>query len=490
MQKKVDAIHNQALRILETVGIRLHHVELLARLRDLDVKVVNDTAFFSPEQVMVAVDQAPQAFTLHARNPSHDMTVGDGIVHYAPGYGCAAISGPDGSRRDAVMADYVRFAKLVHQSPHFRINGGILAQPSDVPAAQSHLLMIYAALLSSDKCLLGIPGGRAQMQALMGLASVAFGGRKAFAARPHLLTLINTLSPLQIDETTLEAMLTAASHHQPLIISPSPAAGTTGPIDLAANISLATAEALAAITVVQLIHPGTPVLFGLMCLGADLRTGSVAYGSPAFSLQARYTAALARRYRLPSRFGGILTDAPSLSVQCGYESMLNLLSNVQNGVNLIAHGAGTVGSVAAMSYEKFIIDLEIIDMVDYYCGDLSVNADTLNLDVIREVGPGGLFLSSRDTLEKCRTRAWDASVGLRRSTGEGAQQGPLYRRIAERQRRLLEAYSKAPPAMEPSLVAALDDYMQDQGVERKHLERIRRLVERVDTIDLLGKEHA
>jgi trimethylamine--corrinoid protein Co-methyltransferase len=285
-------------------------------------------------------------------------------------------------------------------------------------------------------------------------------------------------------------MLAAASHHQPLIISPSPAAGTTGPIDLAANISLATAEALAAITIVQLIHPGTPVLFGLMCLGADLRTGSVAYGSPAFSLQARYTAALARRYRLPSRFGGTLTDAPSLSPQCGYESMLNLLSNVQNGVNLIAHGAGTMGSVAAMSYEKFIIDLEIIDMVKYYCGDLSVDEDTLNLDVIREVGPGGLFLSSRDTLEKCRTRAWDASVGLRRSSGMGEQQERLYRRIAERQRLLLEAYSKAPPAMEASLVAALDDYMLEQGVEREHLERIRRLVACDDTGDILGKEYS
>ena len=490
MQEKLDAIHNQALRILETVGIRLHHAELRERLRAVDVTVTGDTAVFTPEQVMAALDQAPEVFTLHARNPSYDMMVGGDQVHYAPGYGCAAICRPDGRRRDAVMADYVRFAKLVHQSPHFGINGGILAQPSDVPARMSHLLMIYAALLSSDKCLLGIPGSRVQMQAVMELASIVFGGRKAFAARPHLLTLINTLSPLQIDGTTLDAMLTAASHHQPLIISPSPAAGTTGPIELAANIALATAEALAAIAIVQLIHPGTPVLFGLMCLGADLRTGNVAYGSPAFSLQAKYTAALARRYRLPSRFGGTLTDAPSLSAQCGYESMLNLLSNVQNGVNLIAHGAGTMGSVGTMSYEKFIMDLEIIDMVRYYCADLVVDEDTLNLDLIREIGPGGLFLNSRDTLEKCRTRSWDASVGVPSRKGEGDQQERLYRRIADRQRMLLEAYSNAPPAIAPSVAAELDACMQDQGVEPELLEKIRRLVERVDTGEIHEKEQS
>jgi trimethylamine--corrinoid protein Co-methyltransferase len=452
--------------------------------------VTDGKAFFTPEQVMEALDQAPEVFTLQARNPSYDMTVGGDQVHYAPGYGCAAICRPDGCRRDAVMADYIRFAKLVHQSPHFRINGGILAHPSDVPAQMSHLLMIYAALLSSDKCLLGIPGNRVQMQAVMELASIAFGGREAFAARPHLLTLINTLSPLQIDETTLDAMLVAASHRQPLIISPSPAAGTTGPIDLAANISLATAEALAAIAIVQLIYPGTPVLFGLMCLGADLRTGNVAYGSPAFSLQARYTAALARRYRLPSRFGGTLTDAPSLSVQCGYESMLNLLSNVQNGVNLVAHSAGTLNSVSAMSYEKFIMDLEIIDMVRYYCNDLPVDSDTLDLELIREIGPGGLFLSSRDTLKKCRTRGWDASVGVRNRNGEGEQQERFYRRIADRQRMLLEAYSNAPPAIAPSVAAELERYLQDQGLERGLLETIRRLVARVDTSGIHGKEQS
>ena len=236
MKEKLTAIHNQALRILETVGIKLHHAELIQRIRQPGVSVKNNTVFFTPDFIMDAVRRAPASFTLHGRNPGHDMVIGGDHVNCAHGYGCAAICPPDGTRRSAVMADYVRLAKLVHQCPHFKVNGGILAQPSDVPADQSHLLMLYAAMVSSDKCLMGVPGNRLQMQTLMDLAAIVFGGRAAFSAKPHLLTLISTISPLQIDENALDAMIIASHLNQPVIISPSPAAGTTGPIDMVSNI--------------------------------------------------------------------------------------------------------------------------------------------------------------------------------------------------------------------------------------------------------------
>jgi trimethylamine--corrinoid protein Co-methyltransferase len=464
MQAKLNAIHNQALRILATIGIRLHHPDLLRQLRRRGVSVDHGSAFFTPDQIMDAIGSAPASFTLHARNPLYDMVIGGDRVHCAPAYGCAAIGEADGTRRNALMADYVRLAKLVHQCPHFNVNGGILAQPTDVPADQSHLLMVYAALLSSDKCLMGVPGKGFQMQALMDLGALAFGGREAFAARPHLLTLINTISPLQIDEMALDTMLIAAGHNQPLIISPSPAAGTTGPIDLAANISLATAEALAAIAIVQMMRPGTPVIFGLQCLGADLKRGGISIGSPAYTLQAKYSAALARMYRLPSRCGGTLTDAPNLSPQSGYESMLNMLATYQNRVNFIVHSAGILDSYAAISFEKFIMDLEIIDMVRYYCADLDVNPATLNLELIRRVGPGGLFLTTGDTLHKCRSHSWNPVIGLRGHTGGGLPAEQFLQRIAGRQQAMLDSY--APPPMDRALLADLDACLVRQGVDR------------------------
>lgn len=476
MQATLNAIHNQALKILEMVGIELFQAEVLERLRNSGVAMDGRRAYFSSQLIMDAIDQAPESFTLHARNPAHDTVIGGGHVNCAPGYGCAAVCGPDGSRRDARMADYVRFAKLVHQCPHFTINGGILAQPSDVPAEQSHLLMIYAAILSSDKCLMGVPGQAAQMQAIMDLCAMAWGGQSTFRDQPRILTLINTTSPLRMDAMTLDSVLVAARHNQPLIISPSPAAGSTGPIDLAANVALATAEALAAITIVQILNPGNPVIFGLQCLGADLRSGNISVGSPAYARQLKTTAALARWYRLPSRCGGAPTDAPALSAQSGYESMLNLLASFEHGVNLIIHSAGTLGAFSGISYEKFIMDVEMIAMLKYYRSDLDVHGDVLDLGLIRDVGPGGLFLNTMDTVCKCRSHSWDSAINLRGAAGAQAPEAAYLDRIAARQQAMLDAY--VPPAMDPALRDEIDDFMVRQGVDMAQLVKIGQLIGR------------
>ena len=474
MEGKLSAIHNQALEILATVGIRLHHADILERLRQHGVSVNGNVAFLAPDLLMDAVRLAPETFRLHARNPCHDMVIGGDQVNCAPGYGCASVCESDGTRRNALMADYVRFAKLVHECPHFKVNGGILVQPADVPANQSHLLMVYAAMVSSDKCLMGVPGNGLQMQALMDLGACAFGGQAAFTAKPHLLTLINTLSPLQIDAMALNTMIIAARHKQPLIISPSPATGTTGPIDMAANISLAAAEALAAIAIVQILSPGTPVIFGLQCLGADLRTGNISIGSPAYALQSKYTAALARMYHLPSRCGGTVTDALRLSPQSGHESMFNMLATFMNKVNFVVHSAGTLDRFAAISYEKFILDLEIIDMVQYYLDDDKVDPDTLNLELIRSVGPGGQFLTTLDTLHKCRSHAWNPFAGACGNTGGGSPEEKVLKRLADRQQVMLERYS--PPPMDRAWLADLDDCMVRQGVDRSLLSTLCRQV--------------
>ncbi|HSO19218.1 MAG TPA: trimethylamine methyltransferase family protein [Desulfosarcina sp.] len=484
MPAKLTAIHNQALAILATVGINLHHVDVCEMVRRHGATIRDKTAYFPPDLVMDQVRRAPEAFTLHARNSRYDMRIGGDQVHCAPGYGCAAICDTEGRRRMASMADYVRFAKMVHQSPHFKINGGILAQPADMPPGQSHLLMLYAAMLCSDKCLLGIPAGGIQMQTIMEMGKIVFGGSKAFAARPHILTLISTLSPLQIDETALGAMLVAARHNQPLIISPSPATGTTGPIDMAANISLATAEALAAIAIVQMVNPGTPVIFGLQCLGADLRTGNISMGSPAYTLQSKYTAALARMYGLPCRCGGALTDALHPGVQSGYESMLNLVAAYVNGVNLVVHSAGTLDSVAALSYDKFIADLEIIDMVRYYLQELVVDHETLNLALIRSVGPGGQFLNTIDALRKCRSHTWDPPIGVRGYIrGQSAAQA-YATRIADRQRQMLTDYAASPPAMDRARLEQLNALLHEQGIDAALLDSIRRLAATVQADEI------
>ena len=204
------------------------------------------------------------------------------------------------------------------------------------------------------------------------MVALTFGGSDAFKQHNRVLTMISTLSPLQIDHSALDSMMICARCRQPMIISPAPATGTTGPVVMAGNISLANAEALAAIAISQMLHEGTPVIYGLQSNAVDMASGQVSIGSPGYSIQAEYCAQLAQMYGLPSRTGGTNTDAKEVSVQSGYEAMMSMLLACQNRVNLIVHSAGILDSYAATSYEQFIVDIVVVAIPKENCKTIIV----------------------------------------------------------------------------------------------------------------------
>lgn len=462
-REKLEKLDRTARRILSEIGIRIMSRPFLDRLCEKGLSVKADRVVFSVDQVDGLLAMAPKRFTLHGIHAVHDIIMGDGTSHISAGYGCASVMDPDGNIRNAIFQDHVDLVKLVHASDLFHINGGILAQPSDVAPDISHLAMIYAALKYSDKCIFGIPGPRQHMEDILALAAIRTGGKAAFTQTPRVLTMISPVSPLQVDEIGLESLDAAGRYRQPVILSPGVAAGTTGPIDLAGNVALATAEALGLICMAQALNPGTPVIFGLQCYGSDMKTGSISIGSPAYALQARYCAALARYYRLPSRAGGAVNDAKSLSAQAGYESMLSMFTALQNRVSLVVHGAGILDSFAAVSFEKFIMDLEIIQMVQSYMDDMTVDDTTLNFDLIQSVGPGGLFLTTMDTMKKCRTHAWNPKVALRGHLMGMSPHEKLLSNIRKVREQMLARYST--PAIEPEILDAMDAFMRSRGVD-------------------------
>ncbi|MCF8092845.1 MAG: trimethylamine methyltransferase family protein [Desulfotignum sp.] len=461
--EKLKKLDRMVRRILTGIGIRILSRPFLDRLSDRGLCIRNDRVVFSCDQITQLPSQAPDTFALYGINPAHDIILGGELSHMAAGYGCASIMDPDGNIRSAIFQDHVDLVKLVHVSSVFHINGGILAQPSDVAAGHSHLAMMYAALTYSDKCIFGIPGSREHMEDIMALAAIRLGGSEAFAQKPRILTMISPVSPLQVDETGLEALDVAGRYHQPVIISPGVAAGTTGPIDLAGNVAMAAAEALGLIMIAQVLNPGTPVIFGLQCYGSDMKSGNISIGSPAYALQAKYCAALARYYHLPSRAGGAVNDAKNLSAQAGYESMLSMFTAMQNRVNLIVHSAGILDSFAAISFEKFIMDLEIIEMIRFYMDDMVVDDTTLNFDLIQSVGPGGLFLTTMDTMKKCRTHAWNPNVALRGNLMGMSPHEKLLKNIQTAREQMLAQYEQ--PVIDPDTVHAMNAFMKKKGVD-------------------------
>ena len=470
MKDKLTQIHETALRILKDIGINLLHPEVLEIVAQKGIKVSGQRAYFKPDQVTGWVAKAPRKFTIDARNSKYDSVIGGNRATCAPGYGCAQIIRADGSRRDALLADYIAFAKLTHQSEYFTMNGGILAQPSDVPVHQSHLIMLYAAATLSDKCLIGIPGAGQTVQEIMDMMAVLFGGKAELIKKPRILTLINTMSPLQIDELGLQSMLIAARHRQPMIISPVPATGTTGPISLAGNLAMATAEALAGIAVAQMISEGVPVMFGALSGSADLKTGNMFTASPVFGIQSRIAASLARMFKLPSRGNGTLTDAKWVGVQSGYESMMTLLTSLQSKPNFILHCAGILDSFAAMSYEQYIVDLEIMRRAYRYLQPVEIDEAALSFEVIRKIGPGGEFLTSDDTLEKVRTHAWTSEIDLKDLLPGKTLNDQFLENIHTKLQLMLESYRK--PELDQDIQKSLEEYLINAGIDRKIIDTI------------------
>lgn len=477
MQEKVAKIHRTSMAILEKVGIKLHHSEICSILQENGIKIKDRIAYFTEEQVMAWVEKAPAKFTVYARNSEHDALIGGEKPQYVGGYGSSAIIDAAGNRRDATLSDFIRLIKLVQQCDGFRLNGGILVQPCELPASQTHAAMAYATMLFSDKCIMGQPGPAEAVEKIMTIAAMAFGGREALMQKPRVLTLVNTLSPLQIDRIALDTIKVHAEYGQPLVITAGVMSGTTAPITPAGALSMSNAEVLAAIAITQMLREGTPVVMGVVVVPADMRTGGLNLGAPANSICIRYAKALADMYGIPCRCGGCGSDADGLTAQSGYESMINMFVSLQEKVNLIIHSAGILSSYSGMSFEKFITDLEVVSIIEHHLADITINDEALALPVVVETGHGGQFLTHPHTLAQCRHVPWTGVIETSGppKSGENAQEAYLAR-VNRTLERILSDYRQ--PELEPDLKNSLESFLMDIGLDAKHLNRIKEAAER------------
>ncbi|MCG8533050.1 MAG: trimethylamine methyltransferase family protein, partial [Desulfovibrionales bacterium] len=321
---KVLDIHRSTMDILENVGVKLHHPGMLNRAQENGIRVEDGRVFFTEAQLEEWISKAPSTFSIHARNPEHDMHIGGHRTYHAScNSGFPFIADLEGNRRSALFSDYLNFLKLVHATQDFHINGGVMVTPEDIPNTDTlYPSLLYATLLHSDKCIFGGMGGRPESEMTMEMLKAAFDtDKKGLIQTPRIMNLVSSLSPLAFDEKMVDTLEIFADHGQPVIISPAVMAGTTGPVTLAGTLVISNAESLVGVALTQMVRPGTPVVYGSATSGTDLRTGAMTIGSPESALCVKYCAKLARFYHLPSRGGGALNDAKTVSVQAGMESM-------------------------------------------------------------------------------------------------------------------------------------------------------------------------
>lgn len=457
----IQAIHDTSMKLLGEIGILFPEDGAIDIFKKHDFKVDGQKVFFNEAQIMGAVKNAPDQFTLHSWNPERSINVGGGKPVFAPGYGAPFLVDAQEGKRDPTLNDYHNLVKLAHVLPNQDISGYLMIEPQDIPSNTAHLQMLLSHMLYSDKPFIGSAEGKHGAQHTMEMIEILFGGKPN---RPVTIGLINPLSPLGYGTEMIEATMAYARGGQPLIFATLIMAGSTGPITLAGVLALQNAELLAGIVLAQLINPGLPCLYGSTSTNIDMRTGALAIGSPELSLCLSAHAQLARYYGLPSRGGGALTDASITDAQSGYESMFSLLTTVNSGIDFVLHAGGIVSSYLAFSYEKFVMDDEVCGMLRQYLRGIQVNPDTLAYDVTVNVGPGGHFLGEDHTLDRCRTEFWEPAL-FDRSGLEAWWDGERLdttTRATQRWKDLLAAHED--PSIEQITVRQLQDYVE------KHLE--------------------
>ncbi len=466
MENIVEKLHSASIRILEELGMEFQNKEICDLMAKNGVRVEGQRAFFTEKQIYKYLAMTKKEFTIKARNEKFDMHISDKTMNFSPGFGCAKITEKDGKQRVALLDDYIRFAKLTHESPVFKINGGILAQPNDVNASNSNQIMLYSSMKLSDKCIFGIAGSKKSVENIVNMIKIVFEDENDLQNNYRVITLISPLSPLMIDINMLSSLYIMASNNQPVIIAPGCIAGATGPISLSGNIAMANAEFLACMALTQIINPGNPVVYGFAATVSDMATMNVSIGSPGFLKQAKYGSMLAEKYGLPKRSAGPLTDAKAVTAQAGVESAMGLFETFSQNGNFVMHSAGILDSFSTMSYEKFVLDIETISRMQYYFSELEVNDETLAMDVIRDVIRGKNFISHSHTFKRIRKDPWIPSVSKNKKLTKDANE-MFVDQLRQNAESIIEKYKK------PELsLKKLDDYMISIGIDKSILDKI------------------
>lgn len=459
-EQELNKIHNASMDLLQNTGIAFNNNESLAIFKKHGFKTDGKVVHFTEKQVMDAVQQAPERFKVTARNPEKSIFIGGNDFALLPGYGSPFVAEPDGSQREALMADYDNFCKLVQTSKYLNMNGFMMVEPSDVPPETAHLDMLFSSMILCDKPFMGSPVSRQGARDCLEMAAILWGGESELAkVSPVTVSLINSLSPLQYSEEMAGSLIELAKGNQACILASLIMAGSSGPVTLAGVLALQNAEVLAGITLAQLVNPGSPVIYGSTSSAMDMKTGGLSIGCPELSQVVSATAQLARFYNLPSRSGGGLTDSHLPDGQAGLESAFALTTAIRNGINFILHATGILGSYISMSFEKFLLDEEGCGMALKLIKPIEISDESIDVQTIKEVGIGGQYLTQPKTFQLCRTEFYLTKLLNRQNHAGWMAAGgqSLAQAATARLGQRLAEYSK--PDIEPEIETRLSDYV-------------------------------
>ncbi|MDX1449029.1 MAG: trimethylamine methyltransferase family protein [Acidimicrobiia bacterium] len=463
----VEAIHRASLEILVTVGMDFLHPEAIAILGEHGASVEDGgpRVRFDPDLVMEWVGRAPSQFTLHARNPERNLRIGDDSVVFLSVASAPNVSDLDRGRRPGTFADFEDLVRLGQFFNAIHSYAGYPVEPQDLHPSVRHLQALASFVTLSDKTWHAYSLGRGRILDAIEIARIARGvDIETLTREPSIHTIINTSTPLRLDGPMIEGMIEMLRHGQVVVITPFTLAGAMAPATVAGGLVLQNAEALAGIAFGQMVNPGAPMIYGGFTSNVDMKTGSPAFGTPEYARAAMAGGQLARRYGLPYRTSNA-NASNAVDAQAAYESQNSLWGAVLGGGNFIMHGAGWMEGGLVASFEKFVVDVELIQSMTEFLVPVRVDADSLGLQAIAEVGPGGHFFGSEHTLARYESAFYAPLLSDWQNFGTWTEGGSLSAETRANQiwKRALSEY-EAPP-LDDAIRSELEDFVGRRTAE-------------------------
>ncbi len=404
---EVAAVHEAALELLEGVGVELLGRSAQDRFGAAGALVERETGVtrIGRELVEAALATAPASFTVTPRNPERALEIGTDAVWFGLVAGPPVVEDRVAGRRAGNLDDYVRLLQLAQSFDAIHFVGNQPTPPIELGADVRHLHCYRANVLTTDRVYHCLALGRDRTLDGIEVMAISRGlTRDQIVDDPCVLTIISVNSPRRFDGAMTDGLEAMAEHGQPAVITPFTLMGAMTPVTLAAALVQQHAEALAGVVLTQLVRPGCPVVYGAFTSNVDLRSGAPAFGTPENARATIAAGQLARHVGLPYRASNA-SASNAVDAQAAYESQMSLWASVLGGAHLVYHGAGWMEGGLTASFEKVVLDVEMIRMLAATIAPAGVTEEELRegLEAIEGVPAGGHFFGAPHTLTRYET---------------------------------------------------------------------------------------
>ncbi len=469
--EQIKLIHEKALNVLETSGIKFEADEALKILKDHGAEVDFDKkiAKFSPQMVDDAVKKAPSSLQLYNREGEPSAHLGGNNVYFDPGSSLIKFVESDGKTvRKSESKDLVQISRVNDALENVRLQSTSVVC-YDVPKPIGDSYRLYLCLKNSPKSVItgafSVPGVTHMRDMLAAVA----GGQDQLREKPVAVFDICPSPPLKWTDISSHNIIDCARYGLPLETVSMPMPGAATPVTLAGSIVVHTAETLSGVVLAQCVNPGTPVVYGGAPVHFDMHYGTIPLSAVEATMVAAAYSQMGKYFGMPTHTYAALSDSKVVDMQAGFETGISGVIAQLAGINMIS-GVGSLDFVSSFSLEKLIIDHEICGMALCLHRGIDCSPESLAVDVINELGPGGVYLESEHTFRHFKTEPFIPSTVVdRRDRGSWDAEGQkdIFQRARERVKEIQETHIPAPldSDRETKLDQATSDIMKELGVD-------------------------